>query len=36
VFEQINGLAVDITARLEHHAGRVYETAFRYATETWM
>jgi hypothetical protein len=36
VFEQIKGLAVDIAAALAQHAGRVYETAFRYAAETWM
>jgi hypothetical protein len=36
VFEQIEGLAVDIAAELDQHSSRVHEIAFRYAAETWM
>jgi len=35
-FEQIKGLAVDITANLEQHTDVGAEVAFRYAAESWM
>ena len=36
VFEEIRRLAVDITEKLDEHTGAIAETAFRYASETWM
>jgi len=36
VFEQIRTLAVDITEKLDEHTNALSETAFRYASETWM
>jgi hypothetical protein len=36
VFEKIRRLAVDITEKLDEHTNAIAETAFRYASETWM
>lgn len=36
VFESIEAMTVDIALALREHKATAYETAFRYAAETWM